>query len=122
MRKFQPEGWPTVIPRIFVRDVAGLVSFLRDTFGAKGEAREGIPTEIRIGDSIILVSDGGGAREPQTGFLYVYVADADAAHEAAIVAGAVTVEAPADMPWGDRRATVRDRWGNMWQIATHKAA
>jgi len=26
--------------------------------------------------------------------------------------------APADMPYGDRRAMVRDEWGNTWQIAT----
>jgi uncharacterized glyoxalase superfamily protein PhnB len=31
---------------------------------------------------------------------------------------AVSVEAPADMPYGDRRATVRDEWENTWQIAT----
>jgi len=27
------------------------------------------------------------------------------------------IEHPADMPYGDRRATVRDPWGNTWQIA-----
>jgi hypothetical protein len=25
-----------------------------------------------------------------------------------------------DMPYGDRRAMVKDSWGNIWQIATHK--
>ncbi|MCA3871704.1 MAG: VOC family protein, partial [Burkholderia sp.] len=29
-------------------------------------------------------------------------------------------EAPADMPYGDRRAMVKDAWGNVWQIATHQ--
>jgi uncharacterized glyoxalase superfamily protein PhnB len=24
------------------------------------------------------------------------------------------------MPYGDRRAMVEDRWGNRWQIATHR--
>jgi uncharacterized glyoxalase superfamily protein PhnB len=24
------------------------------------------------------------------------------------------------MPYGDRRAMVKDAWGNIWQIATHK--
>jgi hypothetical protein len=30
----RPEGWPTVIPRLFTNDVVGLVNFLRVTFRA----------------------------------------------------------------------------------------
>jgi len=26
------------------------------------------------------------------------------------------------MHYGDRRAMVKDTWGNLWQIATHKKA
>ena len=37
----------------------------------------------------------------------------------AIEAQALSLEAPADMPYGDRRAMVKDAWGNVWQIATH---
>lgn len=96
------------------------MDFLRLTFNAKGEIRPGGPAEIRIGDSTILVSDGGRVRQPLAGFLYVYVEDADAVYQIAIDAGAVSIEEPADMPYGDRRATVRDAWGNVWQIATYK--
>ncbi len=120
MTKFRPDGWPTVVPRLFTRDVAGLVDFLRLIFGARGEVRPGGPAEIRIGDSLIMVSDGGGVRDPLAGFLYVYVEDADAVYRIAIDAGAESIEAPADMPYGDRRAMVRDAWGNIWQIATYK--
>ena len=122
MVKFRPDGWPTVVPRLFTSDVAGLVNFLDLTFGGHGEVRPGVPTEVRIGDSIVMVSDGGGVRDPVAGFLYVYVADADAAYRTAVDAGAVAIEEPADMPYGDRRAMVRDAWGNIWQIATHKGA
>jgi PhnB protein len=111
-----------VVPRLFTHDVAGLVNFLRQTFGARGEVSGGVPVEVRIGDSIVLVSDGGGVREPLAGFLYVYVEDADAVYGAAINAGAVSIEAPTDTPYGDRRATVRDPWGNTWQIARYKGA
>ena len=122
MTEFRPDGWPTVLPRLFTSDVAGLVGFLKLTFGARGEIRSGIPTEMRIGDSIVMVSDGGGVRDPVAGFLYVYVADVDAVYRTAIDAGAVLIEEPVDMPYGDRRAMVRDAWGNTWQIATHKGA
>jgi uncharacterized glyoxalase superfamily protein PhnB len=118
MRK-QPQGWPTVVPRLVTSDVAGMVDFLKAVFDATGERRAGAPAEIRIGDSLVMVSDGGGLRAPRAGFLYVYVADTDAAWRRAVAAGARTIEPPQDMPYGDRRATIEDPWGNLWQIATH---
>jgi PhnB protein len=119
---FKPSGWPTVVPRLLTSDVGGLVEFLRATFGARGEVMPGRPAEMWIGDAVVLVSDGGGVREASPTFLYVYVEDADETFALALVAGAAAVEAPADMPWGDRRATVKDGWGNTWQLATHRAA
>ena len=118
MSQFKPIGWPSVVPRLFANDVAGLVEFLRAVFGAEGEPRSGAPSEIRIGESIILVSDGGGVREAMPAFLHVYVENADETYRRAIAAGAQSIEAPADMPYGDRRATVRDSWANVWQVAT----
>jgi uncharacterized glyoxalase superfamily protein PhnB len=122
MGKFQPEGWHTVTPRITVPDPEGLVTFIRQVFSGQGEFRPGRPAEIRIGDSVVMISDGGGLREPSPAFLYVYVEDTDATYSRAISANAVSIEKPADMPYGDRRATVKDPWGNTWQIATYKHA
>jgi PhnB protein len=51
--------------------------------------------------------------------LYVSVPDVDAAYQRALSAGASSVEEAADLPYGQRRAIVRDRWGNDWQIATN---
>jgi uncharacterized glyoxalase superfamily protein PhnB len=117
-----PDGWHTVTPRIFTADVAGLVGFLRAVFNADGEYHEGRPTEIKIGDSIVMISDGGGRRETMPAVLYVYVEDADETYRLAVDSGAESVEKPMDMPYGDRRATVLDPWGNTWQIATHRSA
>ena len=61
---------------------------------------------------------GDGEREAIPAFLYVYVDDADATFLSAVSAGAVPLEQPANMPYGDRRGMVRDAWGNTWQIAT----
>ena len=122
MTQFKPAGWPSVIPRIVTRDLTGLARFLRDVFDAQGDVRSGAPTEIRIGDSIILISDGGGVREAMPAFLYVYVQDADEAYRRAIAAGAESIEPPADTPYGDRRAMARDAWANVWQIATYRGS
>lgn len=120
MSKFKRDGWPTVTPRIVNQDVGGVVDFLKSVFNAKGAQRAEAPSEVWIGDSIIMVSDGGGVREPTAAFLHVYVQDTDKTYERAVAAGAESVEEPIDMPYGDRRAMVRDPWGNTWQIATYK--
>jgi PhnB protein len=120
MNKFKPDGWRTVTPRIVTDDVARLVGFLKIVFGATGRLQSGAPTELRIGDSLVLISDSGGAREAMPAFLYVYVENADATYQRAIAAGAESIEGPGEMPYGDRRATVRDSWGNIWQIATYR--
>jgi len=108
---------PTVLPRIVVSGAEQLVAFIKHVFGATGEYSAARPAELRIGDSVILVSDAG-VRETYTAFLYVYVADADATYRTAVDAGAITIEEPLDTPYGDRRAMVEDPWGNTWQIAT----
>jgi PhnB protein len=122
MIKFQPDGWHTVTPRILVRDPERLVAFIKHVFDGRGEFHPGRPAEIRIGDSVVMVSEGGDVREPAPAFLYVYVEDADSTFARAIEAKAVSIEEPTDMPYGDRRATVKDEWGNTWQIATHMSA
>jgi PhnB protein len=117
--KAVPEGWHTVTPRLFVSDAAKLVDFLKHAFGASGTFRSDGPSEIRIGDSIVMVSEAG-VREAMPTFLYLYLDDTDGAYRRALEAGATVIEQPADMFYGDRRATVRDPFDNIWQIATHK--
>jgi uncharacterized glyoxalase superfamily protein PhnB len=122
MSGFQPAGRPTVTPRLFTPDVAGLSAFLKAVFDAQGDVQADIPTELKIGDSLVMVSDGGGVRDVTAATFYVYVADADETCRRALAAGARSVESPGDMPWGDRRGIVQDPWGNSWQIATHRGA
>lgn len=115
---FTPEGWPTVTPRIVAHDAEQLVEFLRQVFGATGEYCQARPSEVRIGDSLVMISDAG-IRNPTTAFLYVYVDDTDATYRRAIDAGARVLEEPFDTPYGDHRCMVEDKWGNTWQIATY---
>jgi len=112
-----PEGWHTVTPRIVANGADELVAFLKNVFGARGAYLRERPSEIWIGDSVIMISDAG-ERDPMPAFLYVYVDDADAAYRRALDAGARSIEAPLETPYGDRRCMVADRWGNSWQIAT----
>ena len=111
-----PSGFHSVTPRMVVADADAQVEFLRVVFGASGEAPADRPAEVRIGDSLVMVTSAG-AREPFPAFLYVYVDDADNTYRRAIDAGAVAIEEPLDTPYGDRRAMVRDPFGNVFQIA-----
>ena len=113
-----PVGWGTITPRIVTTDPKGLVGFLRKVFGASGEFETSRPSILKMGDSRIMVSESG-PRTVAPAFLYVYVQDADATYHRALEAGARSLEAPSEVPYGDRRAMVEDPWGNLWQIATH---
>lgn len=111
-----PSGFHSVTPRIVVRDVATEVDFLRAVFFATGEVHADRPAEIRIGDSLVMISSAA-ERELFPAFLYVYVDDADSAYRRAVAAGGVSLEGPRDTPYVDRRAMVRSPSGNVFQIA-----
>jgi uncharacterized glyoxalase superfamily protein PhnB len=115
---FIPEGWHSVTPRIVVRNAEQMVGFVKRVFGGTGDYRIDSPSIVRIGDSVLMVSEAG-IRSPAPSFLYVYVEDTDATFRRALEAGALTIEQPSNMPYGDRRGMVEDPWGNTWQIATY---
>jgi uncharacterized glyoxalase superfamily protein PhnB len=77
--------------------------------------------EVKVGDSMVMLSDGGDGRgdwRPMPTVLYLYVPDADAVYERALAAGAVSVMAPTTQSYGDRRGGIRDPSGNVWWIPT----
>ena len=118
MSNARPEGWHSVTPRLVVQDTARLVEFLKEAFDATGDFQAEIPSVIKIGDSLVMVS-GVGPRDAMPAFLYLYVDDIDATYQRALRAGAVSLEEPQDLPYGDRRGMIEDPCGNVWQIATH---
>ncbi len=110
-------GFRTVTPWIGVDDVDRQIRFLRQAFGAEGDAIAGRPAEMRIGDSVIMVTEAT-ERDRFAAFLCIYVADADRCYEVALAAGGESMENPRNTPYGDRRAMVRDPFGNVFQIAS----
>jgi PhnB protein len=106
----------SLTPRMVVSDAAAAVEFLRTVFDAVGQVRVGGPTEVRIGDSVVMVTSAV-ERELFPAFLYVYVDDADLVYRRALAAGALSLEEPFNTSYGDRRAMVRDPFGNVFQIA-----
>jgi uncharacterized glyoxalase superfamily protein PhnB len=120
-----PEGYHTVTPYLIVDGASKVIEFLKAAFDA--EVKEFLPApggkvghaEMRVGDSTIMLGDGGENWPAMPAGLYIYVRDADATYKRALEAGATSVMEPADQFYGDRNAGVRDSCGNLWWIATH---
>jgi uncharacterized glyoxalase superfamily protein PhnB len=93
------------------------VAFVKHVFAATGDYLPDRPAVLELDGSRVMVSEAG-VRPPMPAFLYVYVVDADSTYRRAIEAGATSLEAPWDVPYGERRGMVEDAWGNVWQIAT----
>jgi PhnB protein len=125
-----PRGFYRVTPYIVTADGDAMLEFAKNAFGAEitlravGEGAGGIHGEVRIGDTMLMM--GGGipgkpfAAQPKTTALHIYVKDTDAAYKKALQAGATTVSEPQDHDYGERGASVKDPFGNLWYVATHK--
>ncbi|HEY9776076.1 MAG TPA: VOC family protein [Planktothrix sp.] len=120
-----PDGYHTVTPYLVVRDVPKLIAFLKQAFDAELVEEvnvEGSIThaEVKIGDSMIMMGEARGERQPMQSMLYLYVPDTDAVYKKAMDAGATSVMEPVDQFYGDRNAGVKDHNGNEWWIGTRK--
>jgi uncharacterized glyoxalase superfamily protein PhnB len=91
---------------------------VKQVFAATGDFRKDGPSEITIGDSLVMISNAG-LRDSLTAFLYAYGCDTDETYRRALDAGAMSLESPQDTPHGDRCRMVKDRWGD-WHIVTRR--
>jgi PhnB protein len=119
------EGFHTVTPYLMVQEAAKLIDFVKEAFAATELFRGtgsagGIHAEVRIGDSMVMIGGAGTWNgEPMPAAIYLYMDDVDAVYKRALQAGAASLSEPADQPYGDRIAGVKDPFGNVWYIATH---
>jgi len=136
MVKAIPEGTRTVTPHLVIKGADKAIDFYTRAFGAKEHHRMGGPgglighAELQIGDSLIYLADEwpgppGGSMSPQTlkgssVNIHLFVEDVDSAFQRAVGAGAKIVMPLMDMFWGDRYGQLRDPFGHIWSLATHK--
>lgn len=132
-----PEHVSTVTPRLVVDDGRAAIDFYRRAFGAEllGEPFDGpdgavIHAEIRIGDSVVMLTADGGdagadapARSPKllggvvSAVMATYWPDVDAAWERAVAAGAEVVFPLEDQFYGERGGRLRDPFGQQWMLS-----
>jgi len=119
-----PEGFHSITPYVLTTGADAVIAFMKQAFSATERMRvrkdDGsiMHAELQIDDSMIEMADGGPPWNPMPCSLHLYVPDADAAYKRALDAGATSVYAPMDQPYGDRECGVLDSGGNYWFIAT----
>jgi uncharacterized glyoxalase superfamily protein PhnB len=121
-----PDGYHSVTPFLVCNDAASVLEFAKKAFDAK-ETSEAMKcpegkirhAELRIGNSLIMLSEACDETPAMPAMLYLYVENVDKVYELAIKAGARSIKEPADQFYGDRSGGVIDSAGNQWWIGTH---
>lgn len=120
-----PEGYHTITPYLTVEGADKLIEFAKQVFAATEIERMMNPdgtikhAEVRIGDSVVMLSDARDEYKPRPAALYVYVSEVDAVYQRALAAGATSLMEPTTTFYGNRESGVKDQFGNSWWIATH---
>jgi PhnB protein len=121
---FKPEGFHSVTPYLTVNGAAKLLDFLKQAFGAEEIGRYAEPGGriahacVRIGDSMVEMSDCTAEWPATPCSLHFYVPDVDAVYRRAVQAGGVSLREPENQFYGERSAGVKDPCGNKWFIGT----
>ena len=111
-------------PYLHLRGSEKMIPFLENAFG--GVVTGHVPTSpeghvlhatIRIGDNTLELDEAHGEFQPMPCHLHLHVDDADAIHARALRAGATSIDAPSNKPYG-RSGGVRDPFGNSWYVTS----
>jgi PhnB protein len=129
------EGFHNLTPCLVVNDANKAIEYYTKVFGAKENYRNHAPdnksimyAELSIGDSKLILSDEFPDMDSLSPItigktavsIYLYVDDADRTFDLAVSEGANVIMKVTDAFWGDRWGQLRDPFGHIWSIATHK--
>jgi PhnB protein len=121
-----PDGFHTVTPYLVVDGAEKVIGFMQKAFGAEPTHEPTLRPDgkimhatLRIGDSMVMISDSSEHVKAMPAMLYLYVPNVDASYQKALKAGAISVMEPADQFYGDRSGGVKDAAGNSWFMGTH---
>lgn len=121
---YKPADYSTVSAYLIVDGASRTIEFLKQAFGAvelrKFPDADGklLHAEVRIGDSVIMLADGGEGWPSIPAYVHIYVPDVDATYQLALKAGATSVQEPVKKQDEDKRGGVKDAGGTTWWIAT----
>ncbi len=122
--RHKPEGYSSVSPYLIVDGASRTIKFLLEAFdGVKlrevpGPGGSLMHAEVRLDDTVIMLTDGAEGWPPIPSHVHVYVSNVDETYERALKTGAISVQAPVKRGDQDKRGAVKDSGGTTWWIAT----
>ena len=119
---YKPAGYTSVAPYLVVNGAQGTIDFLVAVFGAvplRIQPRDDKVAhgEVRIDDTVVMLTDGAEGWPPIASNVHVYVKDVDATFQRAIAHGATSVQEPVQKGDDDKRGGFRDNGGTTWWVA-----
>lgn len=121
---FKPEGYTSVAPYLTVDGAQRTIDFLGQLFGAQtlrvflGENGRLAHAEVRIDDTVIMLTDTVEGWPAMASHVHVYVDDVDAVYAKAIALGASPVKEPVQEDDTDKRGGFKDAGGTTWWVST----
>jgi PhnB protein len=130
-----PDGFHSINSYLVVRNAPKAIEFYKKAFNAEERFRMQGPdgntimhADLKLGDSVFMLTEESAemkALSPESVggspvSMYVYVNDVDAIFNQAVSEGATVLKPVTDQFYGDRSGYLRDPFGRLWSIATHK--
>ncbi len=118
-----PLSYKTLTPYLVVADADDEIQFIQNAFDGVEVVCQRTPTgavmhaELRVGDSLVMLGQASEMWKALSAALFLWVPDVDATYQQALQAGAASLSAPEDKPYGHRMAGVIDGNGINWWIA-----
>lgn len=120
-----PSGFKTINVILVLKDALKAIEFYNRAFGAEEVLRlrdasgRVLHSELKIGDTILMLGETGEAHPPAGVVIQLYVGDVEAFVEEAVKAGCELIYPIEQQFYGDRAGRIKDPFGYQWIIATH---
>ena len=118
-QSWKPRGYNDVSVYVVAEGAARVMEFLKNVFDAEPLQRFAMPdgtimhAELRVGDTVVMIAEAGGAYPAFPVWLHVYVPNAEGAYRKALEAGGEAVQAAVQKEHDpDRRGGFKDPAGN----------
>lgn len=127
MNNYKPEGYNSVSPYLIVSGAEQMINFLIEVFNGTPTRRFNTPdgkimhAEVKLDDSIIMISEATEKYPQNNSLLHVYVQNSGEVYQRALAYGCEDQGAPKKSEGDpDRRGMFKDFAGNLWAVSTQE--
>jgi len=124
-KTFKPAGYNSVSPYFVIEGAEKFVDLLKELFHAtqdrtfKRQDGSIMHTEVKIDDSVIMISEATKEFQGNTHMMHVYVPNVDDVYKKALALGCKSLGEPVQKEGDpDRRGGFEDFAGNAWYVST----